>query len=106
MGETCGAVTGAFMAIGLKYGLTVTDGSQSHREAFAAVREFAEEFRSLHGSIVCRDLLGADINDHQAFREALKKGVPQKICPKLVEDAAAIVDKLIARSLTGEAAHP
>jgi C_GCAxxG_C_C family probable redox protein len=106
MGETCGAVTGAFMVIGLKYGLTVTDGSQSHRESFAAVQEFAEKFRSLHGSIVCRDLLGVNINDHEAFREARKNGVPQQICPKLVEDAAAIVEKLIAGSLTSGAAHP
>jgi C_GCAxxG_C_C family probable redox protein len=105
MGETCGAVTGAFMVIGLKYGLTVTDGSQSHHGSFAAVREFADEFRSRHGSIVCRELLGVDINDREAFREAMKNGIPQKICPKLVEDAAAIVEKLIAESLTSGAAH-
>jgi len=47
---------GAFMVIGLKYGMTVLDGSQSHRDAFAKVREFAEKFRAQHGSIVCRDL--------------------------------------------------
>ncbi|MGD0856860.1 MAG: C-GCAxxG-C-C family protein [Dehalococcoidia bacterium] len=95
MGEICGAVTGAFMVIGLKYGMTVLDGSQSHREAFAKVREFAEKFRTLHGSIVCRDLLGLDVNDRYALREASKKGIPQKICPKLVWDAAEIVEDLI-----------
>lgn len=95
MGETCGAATGAFMVIGLKYGLTVADGSQSHREAFSAVRDFAEQFRARHGSIVCRDLLGIDISDRIAFREAMKQGIPQKICPKLVQDAAEIVETLI-----------
>ena len=94
MGETCGAVTGAFMVIGLKYGLTVTDGSQSHQGSFANVQEFVDKFKSLHGSIVCRELLGFDINNGEAFREARKNGIPQKICPKLVEDAAAIVEKL------------
>jgi C_GCAxxG_C_C family probable redox protein len=105
MGETCGAVTGAFMVIGLKYGLTLTDGSQSHRESFTAVQEFAQKFRSMHGSVVCRELLGVDINNHDAFREARKNGIPQKICPKLVEDAAAIVEQLLAGSLTSGAAH-
>lgn len=95
MGETCGSVTGAFMVIGLKYGLTVADGSQSHREAFGKVRDFAEQFKARHGSIVCRDLLGFDISDRNAFREAVKQGIPQKICPRLVEDAAEIVEKLI-----------
>jgi C_GCAxxG_C_C family probable redox protein len=95
MGETCGAVTGAFMVIGLKYGMTVLDGSQSHRDAFAKVREFAEKFRAQNGSIVCRDLLGFDISDREAFREAKKNGIPQKICPKLVWNAAAIVEGLI-----------
>jgi hypothetical protein len=79
----------------LKYGLTVADGSQSHREAFSAVQDFVEQFKSRHGSIVCRDLLGVDIKDHNAFREAKKQGIPQKICPKLVQDAAEIVETLI-----------
>jgi C_GCAxxG_C_C family probable redox protein len=95
MGETCGSVTGAFMVIGLKYGLTAADGSQSHREAFSKVRDFVEKFKSQHGSIVCRDLLGFDISDRNAFREAVKLGIPQKICPKLVHDAAEIVETLI-----------
>ena len=95
MGHTCGAVTGAFMVLGLKYGMTVADGSQSHHEAFHAVRDFAGRFKSLHGSIVCRDLLGFDISDRSAFREAVKQGIPQKICPKLVQDAAEIVETLL-----------
>ena len=95
LGETCGAVTGAFMVIGLKYGLTVADGSQSHKEAFSAVQDFVEQFKSRHGSIVCRDMLGFDINDHIAFRDAKKQGIPQKICPKLVQDAAEIVQTML-----------
>ena len=95
MGETCGAVTGSFMVIGLKYGLTVADGSQSHQEAFKAVQDFVEQFKSRHGSIVCRDLLGFDINDNTIFREAKKPEIPQKICPTLVQDATETVETLI-----------
>ena len=96
MGDTCGAVTGAFMVIGLKYGMTVADGSQSHRDAFRNAREFSRKFKELHGSIVCREILGFDIGDREAFREAQKKGIPQKICPRLVQDAARIVEGLIS----------
>ena len=96
MGDTCGSVTGAFMVIGLKYGLTVADGSQSHKDAFTAVQDFVAQFKSRYGSIVCRDLLGFNISDRNAFREAMKQGIPQKICPKLVQDAADIVEGLIS----------
>jgi C_GCAxxG_C_C family probable redox protein len=95
MGDTCGAVTGAFMVVGLKYGLTVVDGSQSHWDAFSAVREFVEEFKSRNQSIVCREILGFDVSDRARFREAMKQGIPQKICPKLVRDAAEIVEGLL-----------
>ena len=95
MGKTCGAVTGAFMVIGLKYGMTAVDGTQSHREAFARVREFSEKFREKHGSITCATLLGFDISKREEFSQALKDGVPQKICPQLVQDAAEIVESLI-----------
>ncbi|MGA2157952.1 MAG: C-GCAxxG-C-C family protein [Dehalococcoidia bacterium] len=95
MGKTCGAVTGAFMVIGLKYGMTVADGSQSHRAAFGKVREFTEKFRAQHGSITCSKLLGADFSKPGEFRDAMKNGIPQRICPKLVEDAAEIVESLL-----------
>jgi C_GCAxxG_C_C family probable redox protein len=95
MGDTCGAVTGAFMVIGLKYGLTVADGSQSHWEAFSAVQEFVEEFKSRNGSIVCREILGFDISNRAKFREAMKQGIPQKTCPKLVRDAVEITEGLL-----------
>ncbi len=95
MGDACGSVTGAFMVIGLKYGLTVADGSQSHWEAFSAVQEFVEEFKSRNGSIVCREILGFDISDRVKFKEAMKQGIPQKICPKLVRDAVEITEGLL-----------
>jgi hypothetical protein len=76
--------------------MTVADGSQSHRDAFHQVREFSKKFKELNGSIVCREILGVDINDREAFREAVQKGIPQKICPKMVQDAAEIVERLLA----------
>jgi hypothetical protein len=49
----------------------------------------------LHGSITCSELLGVDFSKPGEFREAVKNGIPQKICPGLVYDAAAIVEGLI-----------
>ena len=95
LGEACGAVTGAVIVIGLKYGMTKVDGVQSNKEAYKKVQQLVEQFRSRNGSHLCRELLGFDIDDHAAFKEALKNGIPQKICPKAVRDAAEIVEGLI-----------
>ncbi|MCX6000010.1 MAG: C-GCAxxG-C-C family protein, partial [Chloroflexi bacterium] len=62
MAETCGAVTGAFMVIGLKYGKTRADDNQTREKAYRLVREFTDQFKSRHRSIVCRELLGCDIS--------------------------------------------
>ena len=44
MAETCGAVTGAFMVIGLKYGKIKPEDEESKRRAYALVKEFVKNF--------------------------------------------------------------
>src|SRR4030042_724869 len=62
MGETCGAVTGAFMVIGLKYSRTTVQDTQSHEKTNRLVKEFVGRFKAISGSIVCRGLVGRDLN--------------------------------------------
>ena len=50
--EVCGALTGGFMVIGLKYGKVITDGEKygAHTEqTYALVAELARRFRQQHG---------------------------------------------------------
>jgi len=103
LGETCGAVTGAVIVIGLHYGMTVNDGSQTNRTAYDKVLQLAAEFKARNGTIKCRELLGFDIEDREAFHAALKKGglrAPQAVCPKAVKDAAEIVASLIGAQIS------
>lgn len=80
MGETCGAVTAAFMLIGLKNS-TGTIGDKSTRsETYKQVRELAEAFKAEAGSIICRELKGAT-------------GLPVYPCPKCIETAARLFEK-------------
>ncbi|HER44515.1 MAG TPA: C_GCAxxG_C_C family protein, partial [Candidatus Eisenbacteria bacterium] len=54
MGGVCGAVTGAFLALGMTYG-DPEAGDESKERVYRLVAAFVEEFRRLHGSIYCRD---------------------------------------------------
>ncbi|MFA5367047.1 MAG: C-GCAxxG-C-C family protein [Dehalococcoidia bacterium] len=95
MGETCGAVTGAFMAIGLKYGRTRPDDDEAKRRTYALVREFVEKFRARNGSIICRELLGCDIGTPEGNRIAKNKELFSTVCPGFVRDAVNILEEIL-----------
>lgn len=98
MGETCGAVTGAFMVIGLKHGRTRADDELAKEKTYELVREFVRRFRSKHGSIVCKELLGYDVSQEDEMNEAQEKGLFDEFCPQLVQSAAEILENLIRSS--------
>jgi len=95
MGGPCGAVSGACMAIGLKYGKSKADDNESRDRTYALVRQLAARFRSLHGTVLCRDLIGCDISTPQGYEEAKQKGVFLDICPRLVADAVKILEEIL-----------
>jgi C_GCAxxG_C_C family probable redox protein len=96
MGETCGAATGVFMVIGLKYGRLVVTDTKSHEKTNRLVREFVGRFKSLNGSIVCRELLGCDLSTPEGQKTFVDKKLRDTLCTKFVRDAAEIVQQLLA----------
>lgn len=95
LGETCGAVTGAFMLIGLKYGRTRTDDLEAKERTYDLMRTFAEKFKALHGSIECPDLLGVDLGTEEGMRLAKGKNLFQTLCTKYVQHAAEIIEEIL-----------
>ncbi len=95
MGDTCGAVTGAFMAIGLKHGNTELEDEVSKAKTYALVREFVERFKARHSSIVCRELLGCDVGTPEGKQMFDEQGLKDTRCKKFVEDAAKILEEIL-----------
>jgi len=95
LGEACGAVTGAFMLIGLKYGRTKADDLEARDRTYAKMRQFTVRFKALHCSIQCRCLLGLDLGTEEGMRLAREKNLFQTICVKYVQDAATIVEEFL-----------
>jgi C_GCAxxG_C_C family probable redox protein len=95
LGEACGAVTGAFMLIGLKYGRTKADDLAARDRTYAKMRQFTDRFKALHCSIQCRCLLGLDLGTEEGMRLAREKNLFQTICVKYVQDAATIVEEFL-----------
>jgi C_GCAxxG_C_C family probable redox protein len=94
-GGTCGAVSGALMAIGLEHGGTSAEDAAAREKTYEAARAFLALFRREHGSDVCRALLGVDIGTSEGRETALKAGLFKTRCPEFVRTAARIVSTLV-----------
>ena len=92
MGHTCGAVTGAFMALGLKYG---GPDSEAKEKTYELVREFANRFKARHGSLNCIDLLGYDISTSEGRQRIKQQNLHSTLCSQIVRDAAEILEALL-----------
>ncbi len=96
MALTCGAVTGAFMVIGLKYGNVDANEKEIKEKTYGLVREFARRFEKRNGSSICRELLGCDISGPEGLRNAKDNGLFASVCPGLVQDAIGILEEMLA----------
>lgn len=83
--EVCGALTGAFMVLGLLKGFTLPT-SENKRNYALLVDELAADFHEQFGKILCRDLLQRNIDDGSAKSEV-------KPCLKYVVAAAKLVEQ-------------
>lgn len=93
--HTCGAVTGAMMAIGMKYGKSLNDPEEKKKETYAKTREFFERFTGLNGSVNCKVLLdGLDMNDPDDHKEIMERKLFDISCEKYVADAVKIVETI------------
>lgn len=93
--EVCGACTGALMALGLKYGMYRDGDLDSKQRANSYTVRFLDEFARLNGSYICRELLGCDISTDEGKAYARAKGLFATECPKMIESAVLIAEKLL-----------
>ena len=93
MAETCGAVTGAYMVLGMKAQGEGKNIQEIKAETKVAVKKFNELFIARHGSLKCKKLLGVDISTAEGSSEANEKNLFNTICSDLVGSAAEILEK-------------
>jgi C_GCAxxG_C_C family probable redox protein len=95
-GETCGAVNGACMVLGLKFGHTSADDIESKERSHQAVRDFISQFQDRYGSIECSQLLELDISTPDNLQLARETQLFTTLCPGFVTHTAELLDQLIS----------
>jgi|WetSurMetagenome_2_1015567.scaffolds.fasta_scaffold239322_2 C_GCAxxG_C_C family probable redox protein len=90
--ETCGAVTGGFMAIGLRHGFSRADDQNSRDVVLRQSKELVARFKEKFGTIRCSDLLGCDLNTDEGQKFHKESGQREQVCLECVKFAASVVE--------------
>ena len=92
--ETCGAVTGAIMVLGLMKGEAVNNNDELKAEAYGAVKELSRRFMAEYKTTNCRDLIGCDLNTPEGAARFKEDQVMETTCAGCVKKAVEIVESI------------
>ena len=96
--HTCGAVTGAAMALGLKFGKGKNDGDEKKLQTYYKTVELFDEFTKLNGSTNCRILLNnLDMRNENDLSLINEQNLFHTNCRKYVADAVKLTERILAK---------
>ena len=94
-GDVCGAVTGALMLIGLKYGNYKDDDLVSKDNVNKTGNDYLQMFKNEFGSIKCKDLIKYDLSIEDEAKKARESGIFKTLCPLLVKRSVELVENIL-----------
>ena len=99
-GETCGAVIGSLMALGLVFGRDNIDDMPGYVRSLPPARKFCRQFEKEQGSTMCGDILEAKLGKKYNLANPiesamyLSSGGPEK-CAEVVASAVRIAAEIM-----------
>jgi C_GCAxxG_C_C family probable redox protein len=96
--ETCGAVTGSYMVIGIHTCSRFSENNKRKEETYSMIQKFSEKFIKINGSTDCISLLKSDLKTEEGQRYAKENNLFETICEKCISDSIRIVEELIEES--------
>ncbi|MDE8734946.1 C-GCAxxG-C-C family protein [Eubacteriales bacterium DFI.9.88] len=94
-GERCGCVTGALMALGLRYGHCEPGDTKAKNLLLEKKNEFEAAFKEAHGSLICKELLGYDLTVPEERDKVMEENLFATLCSKLACTACEILEDII-----------
>jgi C_GCAxxG_C_C family probable redox protein len=95
MQQTCGAVTGSFMVLGVYTCKKFSEKKDRKEHTYALVQKFSEKFKAINGSTDCISLLKCEIKTDEGHRYAKEKNLFETVCEKCISDSIRIIEELI-----------
>lgn len=94
--ETCGAVTGAIMVLGLIKGEEVNNNDELKSSSYGAVKDLTRDFVAVYKTTQCRELIGCDLNTPEGSAKFKEEKIMENVCAGCVKKAVQIVESLTA----------
>lgn len=94
-GEICGAVSGAYLTLGLRFGRSEKEDLESKQKTLDVIAEFDALFLERNGSLYCSKLLGGDMSKSEEKQKLIENKSFENICPQFIKDAAEILNQII-----------
>ncbi len=92
--ETCGAITGAIMVLGILKGEQVNNNDELKAEAYGSVNRLTGEFKAIYNTTNCQELIGCDLNTAEGSAKFKEERIMETVCAGCVERAVQIVEKI------------
>lgn len=93
--KTCGAVTGAVIAIGMIDENLVATNRDSRDKLNHKIQEFNSQFKKIHKTSECRTLLGIDLISDDGAGQFEDQGLGELVCEKCIADSVNIVESIM-----------
>jgi C_GCAxxG_C_C family probable redox protein len=95
LGETCGAVTGSYMVLGIVNCKKFADNTSRKEATYPMVQQFSKKFKQIYGTTDCKSLLKCDLKTEEGHRYAKENNLFGTVCEKCITDSIKIVKQLI-----------
>lgn len=94
---TCGAVSGMFMLVGMKYSKAQGGDLETRKLVYRTVQEMAEEFKNKNGTITCAELLGNNLPKDNGSNPTPRTETfyKKRPCIGCIADCAEIAEKYL-----------
>lgn len=92
----CGAVSGALMVLGLKFGHSRANDNDEKKNAYHIAEDFMDRFIMEKGTVVCRELLGYDLTKPEDMEKIKGLNLFKSTCPEMIRCATSIVEQMIS----------
>ena len=103
--ETCGAITGSMMILGLCFrsNLDTPADFSINDKAYEIAAKFVSQFKEIHdGKFRCIDLLGVDPRTESGQQYIEKYDLYTCKCRKYIRDGVALMSELLKEYIPGE----
>lgn len=94
--ETCGAVTGSFMVLGLHNSKIYSENDDRKEGTKINIQNFNEGFQTIHGTLKCRELLNCDLKSTQGQKYFKENNLKKHVCEKCISDSIQLIDQIIS----------